>query len=190
MSVKHDSLLNAEGRCGTSPPWAPLSLVFLNPKPDTEIKMSLTPRYIFMCALLFGTGFFFRPEKPWKMTLGLSCGKEEIFQPWTGLRYHSLRTVWEYNNSPSYHTKKGKQKCFADLGKTSSNEDESPGEDKPAEIAGQPVNPACHPPSLVLTQSPNFTLLSSPMPWATEKNPWKTSASDWGREHEAIIALQ
>lgn len=37
-SVKHDSLLNAEGRCSTSPPRAPLSLVFLNPKPDTEIK--------------------------------------------------------------------------------------------------------------------------------------------------------
>lgn len=122
--------------------------------------------------------FIFCPEKPWKMSLGLSCGKDVIFQPWTRLRYHSLRTVWEYNNSRSYHTKKGKQKCFSDLGKTSSNEDESPREDKPEEIAGQALIPACHPPYLVFTQSPNFTLLSFPMPWAPEKTPWKPAASD------------
>lgn len=135
-----------------------------------------------MCALLFVTlPFFLCAEKPWKISLGLSCGKEQIFQPWTRHRYHSLRTVWEYNNFLTYNTKKGKQKCLADLENTASYEDESPEEDQPAEIAKQLLNPTCQPPFLVLSQSPNFTLLSYPMLLPPENIFGKPVATDWWR---------
>lgn len=142
--------------------------------------------HIYVCSAICDWIFVFHPEKRWKMSLGLSCGKEEIFQPWTKLRYHSLRTVWEYNKSPSYHTKNRKAKVLFRFGKDFIKWGWEPRGGLACRDSHwiQPVSL----PYLVLTQtSPSYLL---PCQEHQRKIHEKPAASDWGREHEAILALQ
>lgn len=78
--------------------------------------------------------------------LDLSCGrKSKFFNQERSLDMISLRIVWEYNNSLSYHTKNGKEKCSSDLENNASKGNAILREDKLARIAKQPSNTACQP---------------------------------------------
>ena len=132
--------------------------------------MSRTSPYIFMCALLFVTLYFFMRRNQEKYHWAYLGEKNKFFNHEQG----TDTIPWELCGSIIIPwviiPKKESKKCFSDLENTTLNENESPEEDQPAKTAKQLLRPTCQPPLLALTQIPNFTLLSSYMLPPPEKS--------------------